>query len=271
MTALNKANRLFPVIKKYFVFIHFLIVVNVCFGQKTTGNFFIYKKDGIPAADTKEAAFLLHVFPLNDTTYLSRYYNFKGPMIRQESYKDSNLTIPNGRFCWYNNDGFLDSTGMVSEGKKDGNWSYVVSKTETHSVDYEKGKRVKEQIFYYDKDGKSIHQDSTGEKIKDSTQKAAEFKNGVKDWVTYCQKNLHTPERLQNVLQDGTHTCRVCFLVDKKGHTKDIYLTQSCEWSGDAEVMRLIADSPQWKPAVEKGDPVLYRQKQSLSYRVVSR
>ena len=216
MTALHTANRLSSTIKQCFVFIHFLIVINVCFGQKATGNFYIYKQDGSSEADIKEAAFLMHVFPLNDTTYISRYYNFKGPMIRQESYKDSDLTIPNGRFCWYNSDGFLDSTGIVSEGKKDGSWQYIISKTETRSVDYEKGKKIKEQILHYDKNGKYINLDSTDKEVKDSTQKVAEFKKGMKDWVAYCQKNLHTPERLQNVLGDGTHTCVVCFLIDKQ-------------------------------------------------------
>lgn len=268
MTALHRTHRV-ALILKCFVFIYFLFVVNVSsFGQKTTGNFYIYKQDESPAADVKEAAFLLHVFTLNDTTYLSRYYHFKGPMIRQESYKDSNLTIPNGRFCWYNKDGFLDSTGMVKEGKKDGSWQYIVSKTETRSVDYENGKKVKEEVFYYDDHGKLIHSDSTDIDKKDSTIKTAEFKNGVKGWLAYCERNLHTPERLQNVLGSGTHTCTVSFLVDKQGHVSDIYLTRSCEWSGDAEVLRLIKDSPPWKPAEQNSKPVLYRQKQSLSYRV---
>ncbi len=270
ITPKNARNFLFA-IKKGFVLLLFFALMNTCFCQKTTGNFYIYKQDGSPAADMKEAVFLLHVFPLNDTTYLSRYYNFKGPMLRQESYKDSNLTIPNGRFCWYNNKGFLDSTGTVTGGKKHGNWQYVISKMETRSVDYEKGVKTKEQILHYDKNGKYINLDFTDKEVKDSTQKAAVYKKGVKDWTDYCQKNLHTPERLQNVLRDGTHTCIVCFLVDKQGYTKDIYLTQSCEWSGDAEVMRLIADSPQWQPAIKKSKPVFYRQKQSLSYDVISR
>ena len=267
----NKTNSFFMMAKRAIFLVLFILLINTCFSQKTTGNFYIYGQDGNPTADIKEAVFLLHVFSLNDTIYLSRYYNFKGPMMRQESYKDSNLSILNGRFCWYNSNGSLDSTGMVTEGKKDGNWLYIISKTETHSIEYEMGKKIKEQTFYYDKNGKYINPDSTNEKIKDSTQKEAVFKKGIKDWVSYCQQNLHTPERLQNVLQDGIHTCGVCFLIDKKGNTTDIYLTQSAEWSGDAEVMRLIKESPKWTPAIQKGVPVYYRQKQSLSYQVISR
>ncbi len=39
-------------------------------------------------------------------------------MIRCETYRDNELQIPHGRFAWYNNSGHIDSTGLVSFGKK---------------------------------------------------------------------------------------------------------------------------------------------------------
>jgi len=213
----------------------------------------------------------MHVMMQNDSTYICRYYNTNGPMVRQESFKDSNLTIPNGRFCWYSSKGTLDSSGYVKNGRKDGWWEYKRSNTQTDMVTYDNGVVVKRDTYLYDKNGKRIiNGDTTKEDGTWHTQVAAKYKNGADDWVDYCQHNLNTPARLQNVLKAGKHTVIVCFLVDKKGKTDDIFLYQSCEWSGDAEIMRLIADSPAWQPAIQDGLPVLYRQKQSLTYQVIS-
>lgn len=230
---------------------------------------YLRKKDGSQAKDIKEASYFIHVVTQNDSTYLCRYYNTNGPMMRQESFKDSDLTIPNGRFCWYNKKGILDSTGNVKNGKKDGEWEYIISNTQTNFVTYDNGKVTSRETYLLDKNGKYINTDTTKQDTITHTRVAAKFKKGVSDWTAYCQNNLHTPPRLQNVLPAGKHIVIVSFIINKQGNTDDIFLYQSCEWSGDAEVMRLIADSPKWQPAIQDGMPVYYRQKQSLIYSVI--
>jgi len=249
-----------------------IITASTCLAQTIDGTFYLYKKDGGPANDIKEASYFNHVMKLNDTTYICRYYNAAGPMIRQESFKDSNLTIASGRFCWYNNQGMLDSTGLVQDGRKDGWWEYKISSTQTDVVTYDNGIITKKSTNFYDKYGKLINnaRDAIQTDTTRHIQIQAKFGNGDRDWATYCQLHLVTPARLQNVLPTGKHTVTVCFLINKEGYTRDIYLYQSCEWSGDAEVMRLIADSPKWQPAVQDGRTVLYRQRQSLTYHVMS-
>lgn len=246
------------------------IAAGNCFCQTTDGTIYLFKKDDSPAKDIKEAAYFMHVVALNDSTYICRYYNTNGPMMRQESFKDSNLTIPNGRFCWYNNNGILDSTGYVKNGKKDYWWEYKRSATQTDRILYDNGIKIKTETSFYDKDGKRINEDTTKKDTTTHIQVGAKYKNGANDWANYCQHNLNTPARLQNVLKAGDHAVIVCFLINKEGKTGDIYLYQSCEWSGDAEVLRLIADSPTWQPATQDGVPVIYRQKQTLTYRVIN-
>lgn len=247
-----------------------IFTASTCFCQTTDGLIYLYKKDGSPAKDIKESSYFMHVVVQNDSTYICRYYNTNGPMIRQESFKDSNLTIPNGRFCWYNNKGAFDSGGYVKNGRKDGWWEYKRSNTQTDIVTYDNGVVVKTETYLYDKDGKRIDEDTTKEDTTTHIQIEAKYKNGAADWTEYCQQNLNTPARLQNVLRSGKHTVIVCFLINKQGKTDDIYLYQSCEWSGDAEVLRLIADSPTWQPATRDGLPVFYRQRQTLTYQVIS-
>lgn len=48
----------------------------------------------------------------------------------------------------------------------------------------------------------------------------------------------------------------------------ELYLVKSCEWSADAEVFRVFKNVPKWIPAQQNGKPVIYRQKQALTYVV---
>jgi hypothetical protein len=79
--------------------------------QKQNDAFYVFKKDWSGAKNLDEAAYFMQVLKETDTTYVCRYYNKSGPMAKQESYLDEDLTIPNGRFCWYNINGDLDSIG----------------------------------------------------------------------------------------------------------------------------------------------------------------
>jgi hypothetical protein len=160
----------------------------------------------------------------------------------------------------------------VKDGKKDGLWEYKISTTQTDFFTYDNGELVKKTTTFYDKKGKPItnEDDAANKDTVRHTGTKAQFKKGMIDWTTYCHDNLVTPARLREVLRSGKHTVTVCFTIDKQGATTDIYLYQSCEWSGDAEVMRLIADSPKWQPAVQDGRTVLYRQRQSLTYNITN-
>src|SRR5690349_10039721 len=110
-----------------FVYLFLFIVICVpAYSQQNGDNAFVYllKQDWSTAKDMKEAAYLMQLIPENDTTYICRYYNKFGSMVRQESYLDSMFAIPNGRFCWYDQNGMLDSTGLVTRSRKTGVWKY---------------------------------------------------------------------------------------------------------------------------------------------------
>lgn len=239
--------------------------------QTTDGDVYLYKKDGSQTSNIKEAVTFQHVFKVDDTTYIARLYQAKGPMIAQETFKDSALTIPNGLFCWYDKEGRIDSSGEVANKKKDGYWyNFDDQLHRIKLIGYNMGKKEKEETYLYDKKGKRIEPDSIKKDTTNAADKDVEasYKTGVQDWVSYCSNNLKTPERLMDILGYGKHTVKVCFLVDKEGRTGGIFLLQSCEWTGDAEAMRLIQDSPIWQPATHNGKKVVYRQIQELNYLV---
>jgi hypothetical protein len=267
-----------------FCFIIFSLgIISHAKAQKQNNDvLYVFKKDWSSAKDFNDAAYFMQVTKENDSTYICRYYNKFGPMVKQESYFDADLTIPNGRFCWYNANGDIDTIGSVDHGKKDDYWYYYRDTTLLKQEWYESGhlaeRKDYEHNLYVNKDGITMTleekklQDSLNAAHSETTfkilQVEAKYKNGQKDWTNYISKNLKTPDRLMNVLGRGRHQVCIAFVVDKEGNTGDVYIIHSCEWSGDNNVIQLIKDSPKWQPAMQNGRTVYYRQKQTITYEV---
>lgn len=242
-----------------------ILATGFCFcqanSQPANGNFYIFNADWSPAKTMDESVFFMQQIKKSDTEYVCRYYQKNGPMVKQETYRDSDLTIPNGRFCWYNEQGKIDSCGLVVNFKKDGEWDYFFGDSTgiTYYQVYDNGKFIKQ--------GSNHQQDSAGKDKDEEIQKAG-FQNGDKGWVKYLSKNLITPGRLINIMGAGKYTVLVCFLIDKGGRVSDLYLRKSVEWSADAEIFSIIEKSPLWKPASKNGKPEYYRQIENITYNI---
>lgn len=254
--------------------------------EKEQDVIYLFKKDWSAAASITEADYFMQVVKENDSMFIARSYNKNGPMLKQESFNDEELTTPNGRFCWYSKKGKLDSTGWVDKGKKDGYWYYYRDTVVYQIIKYNSGKFVSKEDhdagIFTTADGTSITlaekavNDSL-ERIKDSiargnvdtVQVEAKYKNGPKAWQDYISKNIQTPDRFMNLMGKGKYTDVIIFMIDKQGNVdKDYYLMKSCEWSADLEVLRIIKESPKWQPARQYGKAVFYRQKQSITFEV---
>ena len=246
-------------------------------------SFYLVNKDWTAAPNFAAATYFMQVLKENDSTYICRYYNKFGPMARQESFKDSALSIPNGLFYWYNSDGYLDSSGEVEHGYKDGYWTYYRQGKEHLSIKYQNRKIVEKTDVDAD-----VYMDSTGatfslkEKLwndslrRDSVMRARDSTKPVQqeakfegNWNKYLERTVITPQRLVNVMPRGRYTVTVSFLVNQLGKIEEVTLIKSCEWSADAEVLRVFKNAPDWIPAQQNGHPVIYRQKQSLSFEVI--
>lgn len=250
--------------------------------DKLDASIYLFNKDWSGAKSLDDAVYIMESIKENDSLYVCRYYNKLGPMVKQESFLDSEWAIPNGRFCWYNAKGDLDSVGLVYRGRKDSYWTYYRDDKTYLNITYDKGKLVEKtdydaKMIYY---ANGAHESFEEKKIKDSLEKItsdttfktvqveAKYNGGMDAWVSYISANLVTPDRFMNIMGRGKYTVIVCFLVNKEGATDDIYLSHSVEWSGDREILNLIKNSPRWQPAQQNGKHVYYRQKQSISYAV---
>ena len=245
---------------KYLFLLLFSFTVIKCFAQKSNESFYAFNTDWSAAKSIDASTYFMHEIKKSDTEYVCRYYNKFGPMVRQESYLDADLSILNGIFCWYNSDGYVDSTGSVLNGRKDGWWSYLMNDSvNRYREKYEDGKLIKKEGY---------QKPDTTQTTKDSTEKGAIYGKGDGAWNKYISSKIETPDRFIKNMAPGRYVITVSFVINKTGKVQDVVLVKSVEWSADAEVFKVIENSPVWKPAVQKGQPVLYRQKQNISFAV---
>lgn len=172
----------------------------------------------------------------NDTTYVCRYYQAKGPLIRWETYKNEALSIANGTFAWYNISGNIDSMVTYNNNNRTGTLNYynsINSNENTNSYD-----------------------------------SPSEFRGGVRGWSEFLSQNLIPPERFNSIVGPNSKgTAILIFTVAKDGKVINPFIYKSVKWSFDDEVLRIIKKSPKWVPALKNGEPVSHLQKQSITLK----
>lgn len=257
-------------------------------------GFLLFDKDGNAVKSLDKAAIYDAVIQANDTTYVLREYKKNGPMISQQTFKDKDCSIPNGRFAWYNSDGDIDSTGIAANGHKDGVWYFYthvpyndksgLTNEKDSVVDtkyYNLGKEISKENYYHDtsensaikrsffKVGKPISElefnnDTTG-------RRPAEYPNGTKGWTNYLVRNLNSKAGLlipqYDNIKNGKAVVTTVFLVGKDGSVEDVYLAHSSGYPFDSEAIRVIENSGKWIPAQYDGRLVTYRQKQRIIFQ----
>jgi protein TonB len=228
-----------------------------------TDSYYIFDGNWNPIKNINRAKFLMHTAKVNDTCWQWDYYNFKGPLIKIESYRDADGKVPNGFFAYYNNAGYLDSCGYVVNQRKDRLWTYFqgdsgkVYFTQT----FEYGKLVKSEDYRIKRGPKEEIVDKTLSKV----EVESEFPGGAKAWQTYLTKNLNYPQRAVDLKIDGT--VWILFIVDTEGKITEPVVAKSAEFSMDQESLRMIRNSPLWTPAFQNGRKVKSYKKQPLVFR----
>jgi hypothetical protein len=248
--------------------------------QSEEGGFYLFKKDWSAAKNINQATYFMQLIHENDSTYICRYYNKLSSMIRQESYLDSGFTIPNGRFCWYNQNGSLDSTGLVNRKRKNGLWMYY-NNGECTCVLYNNGYLV-EKGDYFKKEltgesgnniPNSINNPLQDTPVAGSSAGNMQFKdvnsdqsNYIEQWKEYLQKAITVPERFISINKIGFCPVAVAFTIDNEGKTDDVYLTSSCELSTDNEVLSTFKKGPPLRFAGKEGDSIGYNLRQTVYF-----
>jgi protein TonB len=114
----------------------------------------------------------------------------------------------------------------------------------------------------------SLAKEDDAEKVFYVVQIPAEFPGGVLGWRKYLERNLKSDLPIENGAPTGRYTVVVSFLVDKSGVISDVVAENDPGYGTKAEAIRVIAKGPNWKPAVQNGNKVVYRHKQSITFLV---
>ncbi len=101
-----------------------------------------------------------------------------------------------------------------------------------------------------------------------TVQIQAQFPGGPDAWQKYLQRNLRAEVASDNGAPPGNYTVVVSFLVDKEGNISEVKAENSPGYGTSDEAVRVIQRGPKWKPAVQNGRNVIYRQKQSITFSI---
>jgi len=216
--------------------------------QKIIGSV-MTDENGITNRQDK-AKFLVVEKQINDTAFEKLEYNFAGPMINRATFKDKALTILNGDYADYHENGYLATTGRYSNNKKDGVW-YIYNDT---------SKAITELKFHLDSLVSKIDMDSmakVNERIKRDTtgEVEASYPGGIGKVRSLISSKFNLPQRTISLRKGGT--VKIRFLIDTTGDVKGISVLQSVEFAFDEEAMRVISLMKKWNPASEKGKKVI--------------
>jgi protein TonB len=96
-------------------------------------------------------------------------------------------------------------------------------------------------------------------------EKTPEFKGGPNGWTRFLEKNLNR-DVIANLSSGKKYKVVANFLVDADGSVKDIQIEDDPGGGTADELKRILKlSSKQWVPAYDKGQPIAYRHKQSLT------
>jgi len=136
--------------------------------------------------------------------------------------------------------------GPVKNGKKDGAWkgSFKLIHA-TFTENYEDGTLVKGEASY--DDGETVF-------YTQSRETEPQFTGGQRAFGMYLAKSVHYPAEARENNEQGMVV--LSFIVEKDGKIGEVKIVRPVSRSIDNEAVRVIKNSPPWKPGMQFGRPV---------------
>jgi hypothetical protein len=115
---------------------------------------------------------------------------------------------------------------------------------------------------------KVLNEDEDYDKLFTAVQIQAEFPGGQGGWVRYLERTLNRDLPLENGAPTGKYSVVVSFIVSKDGTISEVKAENDPGYGTKEESIRVIERGPKWKPAVQNGRNVIYRQRQAIVFMV---
>jgi protein TonB len=105
-------------------------------------------------------------------------------------------------------------------------------------------------------------------RIYDEVEVEASFQGGEEGWRSYLMKNLNANTPVENGAPAGRYTVMVQFIVAKNGAVSAVKALTKNGYGMEAEVIRILRQSPPWVPAVQNGRKVKAYRKQPVTFEI---
>jgi protein TonB len=235
----------------------FLLILSLHGISQEKEAFYVFDADWKPTK-IESARFFLHTHTVSDSCWQWDFYNFMGPLLKTEQYKNREGGEKDGVCYYFNKQGNMDSSTNYLKGKKNGD-SWKLDET------------LKKRMVYKYRNDSLIEVIDESKKNKDSAisykdEKESEFPGGLPAWARYLTKHLAYPERAINNSMRGQ--VDVLFIVDKSGNVTNSCISKSVEYSLDDEALKIIKNSGRWDPAFQNGHNVKSYKKQPINFRL---
>lgn len=159
----------------------------------------------------------------------------------------------------YFENGKVRMLGRIKEGKKNGLWTLKREDgSKKMNMNFVMDSIV--QTTCYETDGKTH---AIGDCVFEREAASPNGKTGLQDFL---KRNLEYPggaldRRIQGVVS-------LQFTVNKDGTISDFVIISSPDKMLSDEVLRLMKKSPKWIPAIQYGEPVVYKHVQAFTFRM---
>jgi TonB family protein len=182
-------------------------------------------------------------------------FNQSNILVTESFYSDT--TFKRKLFChkYFNEKkGFLEQTRCYDNGQLNG-----------YMVDYdEKGDTTSYSVLDHNnliRSWSSKPEDTS--RTFTTIESVGEFPGGKTAWVKYLSENLSYPKQLKEKIS-GQVIVKVH--IDSTGVVNEVEVLKSLHPLLDAEVIRVIKNSPKWKPAMQNGKAVPMTFTQPISF-----
>jgi len=236
----------------------FLLLLSLKGRSQEKESFYVFDTNWKPAK-IKTAHFFLRTHQVNDSCWKWDYYNYMGPLVKTEQYRDKEGNELNGPSYYYDQKGSIDSITNFWKGRKNG---------DSWKIDGDSLKALMKYVYLNDSLIETIDliKSKKDSAVSYKDEKESEYPGGAKGWARYLNQNLEYPERAQQSVIQGDVVIQ--FVVDKNGNVIDPVIARSVEYSLDEESLKIINSSGKWEPAFQNGHNVKSYKRQPVYFRL---
>ncbi len=96
-------------------------------------------------------------------------------------------------------------------------------------------------------------------------EESASFPGGLQAWAKFLQKELKYPRQAQRMGIEGR--VFIQFIVERDGSLTDIKVVKGIGAGCDEEAVRVLKNSPKWKPGKQRGKAVRQKYIQNIMFK----